>query len=562
MKKILKRIVCTFCAVSLILMALITITIAESRIARDKEYIYSTLLDLEYTIEKMIRSNQTQEPLAQLQEETIQEVFKMFSSARYTIYAVVMKDDGDTIARSRNNVQDFVVNSGLQGQDYLELLHRIAQGKKTFVTINHSVRMAQAVEQKDYFIVAYKDNSDLVKTLVSEALIILVFIVICSGIITAQCYRLMKRYVFDDLESVNSSIAGLLNGDYSVEFQKPKLEELGPLVMSMGKFKNVFLHRADRMDRILNVISPDIGVFECLNDTCLNFYSHSLWSILEISEREASAFRSSSAEFRTRMDRMLEAKSDRDIVHYQGKYLEVHAYDVAGDYIGVVIDRTQEENRTLHLIHTLAEERERGMSDPLTGIRNREGFKQEAERLIRENPGEGVLLICDLDNFKRINDGLGHPEGDQVLVLFADCLKKQFRKSDVLGRLGGDEFVIYLPNAVEKDALKRKLDAVILDVKQTLRAYQKYELGVSIGAGIADPETGILNLTQLYTSADSALYVAKQAGKNRFYINWEGICCMNQNCIRCRENCPKREILEQAGRQRTEPDHGAGTARE
>ena len=547
MKKILTRIICVFCAVSLVLMALITLTIAESRIARDKDYIYSTLLDLENTIEKMIHLNKTEESLNERQEETIQEVFEVFSSAQYTIYAVVMKDDGETIALSKNNVQEFAVNGGLEGQAYLRLLQRIAEGKENFVTINHSIRLAQAVEEEDYFIVAYKDNSDLVKTLLSEALIILVFIVICSGIIVMQYYRLMKRYVFDDLESINHSIANLLNGDYATDFRNPQIEELLPLVDSMEKFKKVFLHKADRMDRILNVISPDIGIFECFNNTCLNFYSHSLWAILEMSESKALAFQNSSTDFRKMIGMMLEKKSERDIVDYKRKHLEVHAYDIDGDYIGVVIDRTREENQTLNLINTLEKEIEKGMSDTLTGIRNREGFRQEVEQLILKNKG-GVLLICDLDNFKRVNDAMGHPEGDKVLILFADCIRGQFRKSDILGRLGGDEFVVFLPNEIKKDLLKSKLDAMMLNVNKTLCAYKEYELGVSIGAGVINVERGISDFKRLYESADSALYVAKQMGKNQYYINWEGIRCMNQTCVFCRESCPKREALERAGR--------------
>lgn len=546
MRKILVRIIFAFCVVSLILMALITITIAESRIARDKEYIYSTLLDLEDTIEKMIHLNKTDAHLDGSQEETIQDVFEVFSSAQYTIYAVVMKDDGETIALSKNNIQEFAVNDDLQGQEYLDLLKLIADGKKTFVTINHAIRLAQAVEEEDYFIVAYKDNSDLVHTLLNEALIILVFIIICGGIIMSLCYKLMRRYIFDDLEAVNRSIASLLNGDYSVEFQQPQIEELIPLVDSMGKFKNVFLHKADRMDRILNVISPDIGIFECFNNTCLNFYSNSLWAILEISESRALAFQNSSSDFKALISMMLRSRSDRDIVDYKHKHLEVHAYDIDGDYIGVVIDRTREETQTLDLISSLEQERERGLSDNLTGIRNRAGFKLEVERLMAEQENKGALLICDLDNFKRVNDGMGHPEGDKVLILFANCIKKQFRETDIIGRLGGDEFVVFLHDKVQKDCLSKKLDTVMSAVSSALCAYHPYGLGVSIGAGIIDAEKGISDFKHLYESADSALYVAKQLGKNQYYINWDGIRCMNQVCISCRENCPKRDALEKA----------------
>lgn len=485
-------------------------------------------------------------PLTNARRRPYGGAFEAFPSVRDTIYAVVMKDSGETLALSGGSGVQPVVNGALEGQAYLDLLRLIAGGKKTFVTVDRSLRLAQAIEEEDYFIVAYKSNADLVRTLRNEVLIILAFIMACSGIIMSLCYKLMKKYIFDDLGAVNASIADLLGGDYSVEFQRPQIDELVPLVDSMGKLKNVFLHKANRMDRLLKVIGPNIGVLECLNNTCLNFYSNSLWSILEVDENRARAFQDSSDDFRQFINVMLRAKGDRDLVEYRHKHLEVHTDDTDGDYIGVVIDRTREEAQTLDLMSSLAREREKGLSDNLTGVRNRAGFQLEVERLISGSDKKGVLLICDLDNFKRVNDGMGHPEGDKVLVLFADCIKAQFRKSDVMGRLGGDEFVIFLPNAVQRDVLKHKLDAVMQNVGQALRPYQKYELGVSIGAGMLDEEQGISDFKQLYASADSALYVAKQMGKSRYYINWEGIRCMNAVCISCRENCPKRAALESA----------------
>lgn len=177
-----------------------------------------------------------------------------------------------------------------------------------------------------------------------------------------------------------------------------------------------------------------------------------------------------------------------------------------------------------------------------TGIYNREGFKKKVESFICDDTSRGTLLICDLDNFKRINDSLGHPEGDKVLQLFANCIKRQFRNSDVLGRLGGDEFVVFLPNQMEITVLRRKLDAVMEDVNMLFSVYKKYELGVSIGAGMLSHEINDYEL--LYGVADSALYVAKRMGKNRYFINSEGIMCMKKTCDHCRIHCPRREALE------------------
>jgi GGDEF domain-containing protein len=85
------------------------------------------------------------------------------------------------------------------------------------------------------------------------------------------------------------------------------------------------------------------------------------------------------------------------------------------------------------------------LTDDLTGLYNRRGFLASATqqlKLARRNTKESLLLFCDLDNLKQINDSYGHVEGDGALVRTADTLEQTFRHSDVLARLGGDEFAV------------------------------------------------------------------------------------------------------------------------
>lgn len=660
MDKISRKIISVFCLGSLVLMVLIILASADSLISRDKEYIYSTIVDIQNTLEsnyitdnlaKMQREgvekaktvdlmidlegdNFTEEKLhkirniAGVQEiyiidennvvvmstssdavgakilgqkdqigdnsdyykvyreksvenelesstlihivfplqidsspnlkvdvlisnwekanriEETQEVFENFPSASYTIYAVVMKDTGDTIALSKNNIQEVSVDHGLKGDDYLQLLKKITEGEKNFVMINGSLRLAQAIEADDYFIVAYRDYSGLRQTLIQETRVIMIYIVICGVTILTACSKVIEKYIFRDLEMVNLVIEKLLLGDYTADFQEPQIRELYPLIDAMQKLKEIFFHKAERMDRILDAIGLDIGVFECLNNTELNFYSKSLWEVLQLKETEVEAFLNKTENFKTFMDSLLANRSESNIVVYRDRHLEVYAYNIGEGYSGVVIDRTKEELKKINLEKSLTEAKKSGMQDSLTQVRNRTGFQNEVGRLISENENQGILLIFDLDNFKRINDSLGHPEGDKVLTLFSKCMKHQFRKSDVVGRLGGDEFVVFIPNKIEKNILQVKLDSVMKETREAFEKYQKYGLGVSIGVGKIDAEKGITDYSALYECADSALYVAKQMGKNQYFINFDGVRCMQSTCTHCRRNCPRREALE------------------
>lgn len=182
--------------------------------------------------------------------------------------------------------------------------------------------------------------------------------------------------------------------------------------------------------------------------------------------------------------------------------------------------------------------------DRLTGLYNRNGFERRAEEFLKREHPEGVLILFDLDNFKRINDSEGHPEGDRVLREFGECLSSAFRRDDVIGRLGGDEFIVLIPNPVSAARLEGKFSSLLEEIRSILkRDYEKYRVSASIGAVFVDGT--IREYEKLYRCADTALYISKYLGKDRFYINDRKIDCMRRECIGCREDCPRSRILKE-----------------
>ena len=181
--------------------------------------------------------------------------------------------------------------------------------------------------------------------------------------------------------------------------------------------------------------------------------------------------------------------------------------------------------------------------DRLTGLYNRNGFEQRAENYLQSGRAEGALLLFDLDDFKKVNDREGHPAGDQVLITFARCLTDTFRKEDVIARLGGDEFVVLLPGRISKDILEEKFRALFDRVHETFGDREEARrVSVSAGAVLADDT--VREYEDLYACADTALYIAKDLGKARYYINDKKIRCMRRECIGCREDCPRSRILK------------------
>ena len=161
--------------------------------------------------------------------------------------------------------------------------------------------------------------------------------------------------------------------------------------------------------------------------------------------------------------------------------------------------------------------RTKARMDPLTKLLNREGFEELVRISLADRPKQGVLMIMDMDNFKLINDQLGHPVGDQVLREFSALLENYFnRNKDIVGRLGGDEFAVFVGRDIIPSETEGMLKKFISLVHQNFDGkYPDQKLSTSIGAGLAaNSDTYEL----LYQNADKALYEAKWNGKDRFQI--------------------------------------------
>ncbi len=153
--------------------------------------------------------------------------------------------------------------------------------------------------------------------------------------------------------------------------------------------------------------------------------------------------------------------------------------------------------------------------DTLTGVYNRYFLKEfidfELQRKKRYG-GHLSLLICDLDNFKNVNDAYGHLKGDEILVYFAKLLQQSIRSSDIVARYGGDEFILVLTDT-PKEMAHYVAERIISGVADSA---VMHELGVGVSIGISGyPEDG-KSLKELLRKADQALYDAKRSGKGRF----------------------------------------------
>ena len=153
-------------------------------------------------------------------------------------------------------------------------------------------------------------------------------------------------------------------------------------------------------------------------------------------------------------------------------------------------------------------------TDPLTGLLNRRGFQAVFDLELERSRRSGrpcALLVGDLDHFKRVNDLLGHPAGDERLQKFARLLELGKRRIDAAGRMGGEEFALLLPETDEHGAyvIAERLRHKVRD------AFATDQVALTVSFGVAAYPNHGGSTDQLLQAADQALYVAKELGRDR-----------------------------------------------
>lgn len=162
--------------------------------------------------------------------------------------------------------------------------------------------------------------------------------------------------------------------------------------------------------------------------------------------------------------------------------------------------------------HLLAETQRLALTDALTGLPNRRAINEQLEREIRNAvryQNQLAFVMFDLDDFKHINDTLGHSAGDAALKLFARTLRTAARNTDLVARLAGDEFVVGMTqvNRTTAELAITRIFAALADN------------GISCSAGIALFDDDGADASTLYAAADKALYTAKEMGKHRWIFH-------------------------------------------
>ncbi len=190
-------------------------------------------------------------------------------------------------------------------------------------------------------------------------------------------------------------------------------------------------------------------------------------------------------------------------------------------HIAIQINDVSEiARRRNHLKETNQHLSEISRKDGLTGLFNRAYWEQSLKdefTQLKLTGASSSLVIFDIDHFKNVNDTYGHPIGDEVLRRTSTLLKKTVRNSDICGRFGGEEFTVLLPNTSQEQA-SHFAERLRTSIEEEVVNIEGYSIKYTVSIGVCEYKPHFESHTQWLKCADTALYCAKETGKNKIRV--------------------------------------------
>lgn len=421
---------------------------------------------------------------------------------------VVDKDTGEVLSVTKNNEQGLVIDDANSNEEFRDKLYELTDGN--IIKINNKYRYVKSKIVDNYIIAGYVDIDRVYrKNILDIIYLILIMILALLSVITIVKFSL-KKYILKDLYNIEDNIKNLITGnDNDIEFNIKYDTELKEISNALNLWKESYKYKTERMTRIMSAINTHSSIFECLYLVNKNFFSDNIKEILGVDDNTWSSISNTPERFENYINSI---GAKEGIVNINNRFLKIISFKKEYEFYGMIIDKTDDEE-------VKSKFKKESETDSLTRLLNRNGLTNRIENIFEES-NNGVLIIFDLDNFKNVNDELGHPIGDEVLKVFSNCLVNSFRKNDIISRIGGDEFIVFINKNIELDNLSNKLNKILYKVRKDLNEYyEKYGLSTSVGVAYKNERNNTYE--KLYKVADESLYKAKKLGKNRFYINKE-----------------------------------------
>lgn len=360
-------------------------------------------------------------------------------------------------------------------------------------------------------------------------------IIIACLIITLLIAQYLQRLLTASLARVSKTARDITSSrDFSLRARKESLDEVGEMVdvfnnmLSNIEAESRSLKASEEKFRQLSALSP-VGIFQIDLQENLTYINDRWCEITGINQVDAdlttwlNSARSSDRRALYKAWRGLTSRQESFVIEagfIKGEmitYSIIEAgvlHDADGQvcgFMGAISDITDLKNAQIQM-ENLA------YYDPLTGLANRRLFRNRLDKALLQARRDGTslaLLFLDLDQFKRINDSLGHDAGDQLLIETARRILESVRETDTVSRIGGDEFTVLLSDITSSHEVHAVAEKILhaLALPQTIK---NQDLSNTVSIGITMGPADGLDGNSLMRNADMAMYRAKEMGRNNY----------------------------------------------
>lgn len=422
---------------------------------------------------------------------------------------------GKIVGESGDNSSWLELGNLGEGEELLQLLQGTEEGATIWFMQKPVFLMSRVVD--DIILVDMFYPVVRLTGLFGEIFVVVLLAVVSLYVLFHICRKYFRKYVFDEIEMIQDDIQRIIQGDdQNIEFKTSNDTELRIITDTLNTWNRSVQSTQNRLNWAIMAANPNTAMFECFSYLNRIYFTDNFQQILGVEDDQWFLLERHVDLFWNYMKYLSENADNDGITKANNKFLKIELHESEGEYFGIVIDATEEITAQENQKELLKKARNEAETDALTGLLNRRGFEERVSLDVLETDMQQVImLMMDVDNFKQVNDTLGHPVGDKLLQEIAGLIKSAFRKSDIIARMGGDEFAVLLLPDIPLLLLETKLQALLEDVKENV---QGYNCNVSMSIGVTCVEDGVTGYEELYQHADEALYEAKAQGKNQYVI--------------------------------------------
>ena len=391
---------------------------------------------------------------------------------------------------------------------------------KARLTLMHGKPVLASVKRSSgYMVVVLVPIHKLLVNLLGSVVANIAIIVIVLCLLEWAVRRATEQLVLNDLVVVERDISAYLNGDTTVHHRQAQTAEVQRIFDCLNELKTFYREEKTRFDLLDSISGADFAFYQYIPSKDVILYSKNLRTLIPDMDKldiYCESGKHPSDRLRSFICSAPSHDIDERVVRLEnGQYVRFQRMHSSGMYFGTIKNVNEEIVAREAMVKRMADLHKLADTDTLTGLLNIRAARQAISEFLSDG-GEGVFMIMDMDNFKRVNDELGHARGDQVLTDFANVLHSSFRSSDVVTRMGGDEFIVFCEGDLTDGELHAKLERLMANSRSCLMSYKKRQnLSISVGVARSFPKTTYM---QLYERADKALYMAKNIGKDCYHV--------------------------------------------